>query len=168
MKIFLCTLTLFLQPKRKNFPTDLKVWNYCYLIKKKQRCSAEAKIESIEDSKLSRLKLKNAAFKKLLLRFMIKGFIILPQLNPVIYRLSKLKLLMSQALAMHFLHVQSMGFMHEESLLRACQLGLAGSALTLQTEESVSTPLKPEKIYEIVEDFCDTTILLSPRAEILM
>jgi pseudouridine kinase len=32
-------------------------------------------------------------------------------------------------------------------------LGLAGSALTLQTDESVSIHLRPEKIYEIVKDY---------------
>ena len=37
------------------------------------------------------------------------------------------------------------GLMNEESLLRACQLGLAGSALTQQTEESVSITFKTRK-----------------------
>ncbi|PAV31125.1 sugar kinase [Virgibacillus profundi] len=45
------------------------------------------------------------------------------------------------------------GIMNGESLLGACQLGLAGSALTIQTEESASTLLKPEKIYELVEKY---------------
>ncbi|MFJ5621653.1 carbohydrate kinase [Peribacillus loiseleuriae] len=45
------------------------------------------------------------------------------------------------------------GILNEESLFSACQLGLAGAALTLQTEESISSFLKPEKIHEIVKDF---------------
>lgn len=44
------------------------------------------------------------------------------------------------------------GLMNEEPLLRACQLGLAGAALTLQTEESNSSFLKPDKIYQIVKE----------------
>ncbi|MBO0959868.1 winged helix-turn-helix transcriptional regulator [Neobacillus sp. MM2021_6] len=45
------------------------------------------------------------------------------------------------------------GIMNGESLVRACQLGLAGAALTLQTEESISSFLKPEKIDEIVSEY---------------
>ncbi|MBA9028818.1 PfkB family carbohydrate kinase [Peribacillus huizhouensis] len=45
------------------------------------------------------------------------------------------------------------GILNEESLFSACQLGLAGASLTLQTEESISSFLKPEKIHEIVKDF---------------
>ncbi|EKN65651.1 hypothetical protein BABA_19501 [Neobacillus bataviensis LMG 21833] len=45
------------------------------------------------------------------------------------------------------------GIMNKESLVRACQLGLAGAALTLQTEESISSFLKPEKIEEIVKEY---------------
>ena len=45
------------------------------------------------------------------------------------------------------------GLLNEESLFSACQLGLAGSALTLQTEESISSFLKPEKIQELVNQF---------------
>ena len=45
------------------------------------------------------------------------------------------------------------GIMIEESLVSACQLGLAGAALTLQTEKSISSFLKPEKLYEIVKEF---------------
>lgn len=45
------------------------------------------------------------------------------------------------------------GIMNEETLEDACLLGLAGSALTLQTEESVSGLLKPEKIHDIVKEF---------------
>ncbi|MCP3740763.1 carbohydrate kinase [Rossellomorea sp. BNER] len=45
------------------------------------------------------------------------------------------------------------GIMNEESLFSACQLGLAGAALTLQTEESISSYLKPDKIHEIVKEF---------------
>lgn len=44
------------------------------------------------------------------------------------------------------------GIMNNEPLHQACQLGLAGAALTLQTEESISTSLRPEKIYEVVQE----------------
>jgi len=44
------------------------------------------------------------------------------------------------------------GIMNNESLHNACQLGLAGAALTLQTEESSSTMLRPEKIYEVIQE----------------
>ncbi|WP_026574236.1 carbohydrate kinase family protein [Bacillus sp. UNC438CL73TsuS30] len=44
------------------------------------------------------------------------------------------------------------GIMNEESLVSACQLGLAGAALTLQTEKSISSFLKPEKLYEMVKE----------------
>lgn len=45
------------------------------------------------------------------------------------------------------------GIMNGESLEDACQLGLAGSALTLQTEASVSTLLNQDKIREMVQSF---------------
>ncbi|WP_156290641.1 PfkB family carbohydrate kinase [Oceanobacillus salinisoli] len=44
------------------------------------------------------------------------------------------------------------GIMNGDSLLRACQLGLAGYSLTQQTERSVSTELRPEKIYALIEE----------------
>ncbi|NEU30549.1 winged helix-turn-helix transcriptional regulator [bacterium LRH843] len=45
------------------------------------------------------------------------------------------------------------GIMNEESLVNACQLGLAGAALTLQTEKSISSFLKPEKLHELIKEF---------------
>ncbi|GHH99915.1 carbohydrate kinase [Neobacillus kokaensis] len=45
------------------------------------------------------------------------------------------------------------GIMNGESLVSACKLGLAGAALTLQTEKSISSFLKPEKLHEIVKEF---------------
>ncbi|MGD6968728.1 carbohydrate kinase [Rossellomorea vietnamensis] len=45
------------------------------------------------------------------------------------------------------------GIMNEKSLFHACQLGLAGAALTLQTEKSISSLLNPDKIHEIVKEF---------------
>lgn len=45
------------------------------------------------------------------------------------------------------------GIMNDASLLNACHLGLAGAALTLQTEESISSFLKPEKLHEIIKEF---------------
>jgi pseudouridine kinase len=45
------------------------------------------------------------------------------------------------------------GIMNEESLFNACQLGLAGAALTLQTEKSISPFLNPEKLHEMVKEF---------------
>ncbi|AZU60543.1 carbohydrate kinase family protein [Neobacillus mesonae] len=45
------------------------------------------------------------------------------------------------------------GLMNGKSLVSACQLGLAGAALTFQTEKSISSFLKPEKLREIVKEF---------------
>ncbi|MBM4761300.1 carbohydrate kinase [Bacillus sp. B15-48] len=45
------------------------------------------------------------------------------------------------------------GIMNNEPLVRACQLGLAGAALTLQSEKSISPMLKPERIHELVEEY---------------
>ncbi|RHW41466.1 winged helix-turn-helix transcriptional regulator [Neobacillus notoginsengisoli] len=45
------------------------------------------------------------------------------------------------------------GIMNGKSLFNACQLGLAGAALTLQTEKSISPFLKPEKIQELADEF---------------
>ncbi|KOR76553.1 carbohydrate kinase [Paenibacillus solani] len=45
------------------------------------------------------------------------------------------------------------GIMNNESLHNACQWGLASAALTLQTEESISTLLRPEKIYEVMQEY---------------
>jgi pseudouridine kinase len=41
------------------------------------------------------------------------------------------------------------GLMNGETLRRACQLGLAGAALTLETDESIAGNLKPDEIYRI-------------------
>lgn len=43
------------------------------------------------------------------------------------------------------------GIMQGETLVQACRLGLAASALTLQTEHSVSPLLQPEQIYGFIE-----------------
>lgn len=45
------------------------------------------------------------------------------------------------------------GIMNDESLESACRLGLAGAALTLQTEKSISPYLNPERIQELVQKF---------------
>ncbi|MGG3280250.1 carbohydrate kinase [Paenibacillus solani] len=45
------------------------------------------------------------------------------------------------------------GIMNNESLHNACQLGLAGAALTLQTQESISTLVRPEKLYEVIQEY---------------
>ncbi|GAB4074243.1 winged helix-turn-helix transcriptional regulator [Barrientosiimonas marina] len=42
------------------------------------------------------------------------------------------------------------GILHGESLRDACQLGLAGMELTLQTEASISSQLKPEKLHRMI------------------
>ncbi|MCM3587298.1 PfkB family carbohydrate kinase [Mesobacillus maritimus] len=44
------------------------------------------------------------------------------------------------------------GIMNDESLINACQLGLAGAALTLQTEKSISPLLNSDRIYELVKE----------------
>lgn len=46
------------------------------------------------------------------------------------------------------------GFVNGENFERACQLGLAASALTLKTEQSVSPMLKPEQL-EMTVDQCE-------------
>ncbi|ASN06329.1 carbohydrate kinase [Virgibacillus necropolis] len=43
--------------------------------------------------------------------------------------------------------------MNDEPLLNACKFGLAGFYLTLKTEKTNSSYLKPEKIHEIVKEF---------------
>ncbi|WP_372009386.1 PfkB family carbohydrate kinase [Paenibacillus chitinolyticus] len=45
------------------------------------------------------------------------------------------------------------GTMNNESLYSACQSGLAGAALALQTEQSICTSLRPEKIYEVIQEY---------------
>ncbi|QRG68036.1 carbohydrate kinase [Brevibacillus choshinensis] len=45
------------------------------------------------------------------------------------------------------------GYVGGESFERACQLGLAASALTLKTEQSVSPMLKPEQLEMTVDQF---------------
>lgn len=45
------------------------------------------------------------------------------------------------------------GFVNGESFERACQLGLAASALTLKTEQSVSPLLKPEQLELTVDQY---------------
>ncbi|TPG88287.1 winged helix-turn-helix transcriptional regulator [Brevibacillus laterosporus] len=44
------------------------------------------------------------------------------------------------------------GVLHGEEILDACRLGLAASALTLVTEQSVSPELQPEKLYQFVKE----------------
>ncbi|MCK9905779.1 PfkB family carbohydrate kinase, partial [Frankia sp. Cpl3] len=43
------------------------------------------------------------------------------------------------------------GITNSEPFARACQLGLAASALTLQTEHSVSPNLQPEQLYALLD-----------------
>ncbi|SFJ13801.1 carbohydrate kinase [Thermoflavimicrobium dichotomicum] len=44
------------------------------------------------------------------------------------------------------------GMTNDEGIERACQLGLAAAALTLQTEKSVSPLLQPDRIYAMLEE----------------
>jgi pseudouridine kinase len=44
------------------------------------------------------------------------------------------------------------GIVREEPLLQACRLGLAASALTLQTELSVSSLMQPEQLYTFLKE----------------
>lgn len=45
------------------------------------------------------------------------------------------------------------GYVNGESFERACQLGLAASALTLKTEQSVSPLLRPEQLEQTVDQY---------------
>lgn len=43
------------------------------------------------------------------------------------------------------------GLLHEESLYDSCRMGIAGAALTIQTEESISSHLKLDEIQKLME-----------------
>lgn len=113
----------------------------------------EAKIESIEDCETTANKIRERGVKKVIILLSDQGVYYSSPTESGHLSPFKTEVIDVTGASDAFSSCAIYGLLHEESLLTACQLGLAGSALTLQTEESVSIHLRPEMIYEIVKEY---------------
>lgn len=150
-------IPLYIDPissaKAQKLPYQLEGVELLLLNQEEAEMLADAKINSLEDCQSVSEKIRQRGVHKVIITLHDHGvYYSSPQesghLSPF-----KTEVVDVTGASDAFSSCAIYGLMNEESLLRACQLGLAGSALTQQTEESVSTLLKPEKIHELVDEF---------------
>ncbi|MBM7585417.1 pseudouridine kinase [Bacillus pakistanensis] len=114
---------------------------------------AEMKIDSIKDCQLACEKIRQRGVQKVMITLGDQGVYYFSPEESGHLPPFKTDVVDTTGAGEAFASCAIYGIMNEESLLSACQLGLAGAALTLQTEESISSHLKPDKIHEIVKQF---------------
>ncbi|MBU8879038.1 winged helix-turn-helix transcriptional regulator [Bacillus sp. FJAT-29790] len=114
---------------------------------------AEIKIDSIEDCQLACEKISQRGVEKVIITLGDQGVYYFSSEESGHLPTFKTEVVDVTGAGEAFASCAIFGLMHEDSLFSACQLGLAGAALTLQTEKSISSSLKPEKIYELVKEF---------------
>lgn len=139
--------------KAKKLPTNLEGVNLLLLNQSEAEILADTRITSVKDCQLASEKIRARGVEKVIVTLADQSVFyasptesghLLPFKTDIIDVTGA-----SDAFSACAIH----GIMNEETLADACRLGLAGSALTLQTEESVSGLLKPEKIEELVKAF---------------
>ncbi|MDQ0199415.1 carbohydrate kinase [Neobacillus ginsengisoli] len=114
---------------------------------------AEMKIDSIEDCQLACEKIRLRGVQKVIITLGDQGVYFFSPEESGHLPCFKTDVVDVTGAGDAFASCVIYGIMNEETLLNACRLGLAGAALTLQTEESISSFLKPEKLKEIVKEF---------------
>ncbi|MFD4931267.1 carbohydrate kinase [Peribacillus butanolivorans] len=114
---------------------------------------AEIKIESIKDCQLACEKIRQRGVQKVIITLGDKGVYYFSTQESGHLPPFKTDVVDVTGAGEAFSSCAIYGILNEESLFSACKLGLAGAALTIQTEESISSFLKPEKIHEIVKNF---------------
>ncbi|MFF2856083.1 MULTISPECIES: carbohydrate kinase [unclassified Peribacillus] len=114
---------------------------------------AEIKIDSIKDCQLACEKITQRGVRKVIIKLGEQGVYYYSTEESGHLPPFKTDVVEVTGVGEAFASCVIYGILNEESLMSACQLGLAGAALTIQTEESISTFLKPEKIHELVKLF---------------
>ncbi|MBK5441837.1 winged helix-turn-helix transcriptional regulator [Peribacillus sp. TH16] len=114
---------------------------------------AEIKIESIKDCQLACEKIRQRGVQKVIITLGDQGVYYFSTEESGHLPPFKTDVVDVTGAGEAFSSCAIYGILNEESLFSACKLGLAGAALTIQTEESISSFLKPEKIHEIVKNF---------------
>ncbi|KON69397.1 sugar kinase [Peribacillus butanolivorans] len=114
---------------------------------------AEIKIESIKDCQLACEKIRQRGVQKVIITLGDQGVYYFSTEESGHLPPFKTNVVDVTGAGEAFSSCAIYGILNEESLFSACKLGLAGAALTIQTEESISSFLKPEKIHEIVKNF---------------
>ncbi|MFC9600979.1 carbohydrate kinase [Peribacillus butanolivorans] len=114
---------------------------------------AEIKIESIKDCQLACEKIRQRGVQKVIITLGDQGVYYFSTEESGHLPPFKTDVVDVTGASEAFSSCAIYGILNEESLFSACKLGLAGAALTIQTEESISSFLKPEKIHEIVKNF---------------
>ncbi|OLO37016.1 sugar kinase [Alkalihalophilus pseudofirmus] len=114
---------------------------------------AEIKIESIKDCQFACEKIKQRGVQKVIITMGDQGVYYFSTEESGHLPPFKTDIIDVTGAGDAFAACTIYGIMNEQSLFNTCQLGLAGAVLTLQTEESISSILKPEKLHEIVEEF---------------
>lgn len=150
-------IPLYIDPvspdKVLKLPLNLEGIEVLLLSQEEAEVLAEAEIQSVEDRERIADKIKQRGVQKVIITLPDHGiYYSSPQESgylPPFYT----EIVDITGASDAFSSCAIYGIMNDESLLTACQLGLAGSALTFQTEESVSAQLNPEKIYEMVKEY---------------
>ncbi|MGG3477647.1 carbohydrate kinase [Peribacillus frigoritolerans] len=114
---------------------------------------ADMKIDSIKDCNLACEKIRQRGVRKVIIKLGDQGVYYYSTEESGHLPPFKTDVVEVTGVGEAFASCVIYGILNEESLMSACQLGLAGASLTIQTEESISTFLKPEKIHELVKHF---------------
>ncbi|QUW21459.1 winged helix-turn-helix transcriptional regulator [Sporosarcina sp. Marseille-Q4063] len=150
-------ISLYIDPissaKVNKLPHRLEGVEVLMLSQEEAEVLGEAKIDSIEDCENTANKIRERGVQKVIILLSDQGVYYSSPTESGHLSPFKTEIVDVTGASDAFSSCTIYGLLHEESLLTACQLGLAGSALTLQTEESVSIHLRPEKIYEIVKEY---------------
>ena len=150
-------ISLYIDPispnKVRKLPSNLEGIEVLLLSQEEAEVLAEAKIDSIEDCATIAEKIRKRGVQKVIITLTDQAIFYSSPTESGHLAPFKTDIVDITGASDAFSSCAIYGIMNEESLLTACQLGLAGSALTLQTEESVSVLLNPDKIYEIVKEY---------------
>ncbi|WP_394137931.1 carbohydrate kinase [Cytobacillus oceanisediminis] len=114
---------------------------------------AETKIDSIKDCQLACEKMRQRGVQKVIITLGDQGVYYFSTEESGHLPAFETEVVDVTGAGEAFASFAIYGIMNQESLFSACQLGLAGAALTLQTEKSISSFLKPDNIHEIVNQF---------------
>ncbi|RAL21370.1 carbohydrate kinase [Thermoflavimicrobium daqui] len=140
-------------PKASKLPSSLEGVEVILPNRDEAEVLAAMKIETIDDCRIACQKIQARGVKNVVVTLGEQGiFYASDTESKHLPPLRDIKVVdvtgAGDAFASGFLY----GMTNKEGMERSCYLGLAASALTLQTYESVSPYLKPEHLYKMIEE----------------
>ncbi|WP_067725855.1 PfkB family carbohydrate kinase [Oceanobacillus damuensis] len=149
-------IPLYINPvsstKAKRLPTDLDGVELLILNQEEAQMMIGSTINSADEFKMACEKLQKQGVNKVIIMMPNHGVYYASQEESGHFPPLQTDIVDETGADDAFASCAIYGIMNGDSLSRACQLGLAGYSLTQQTERSVSTELRPEKIYTLVEE----------------